>query len=101
MRPPDDLPGFREALLAYHADVRACGERIFQASALALELLEDFFAPKITKLMAHMRVRYYPSQDDETDERQIGIGAHSDYECFSILCTDDAPALQVLNSEGR
>ena len=98
---PDDLPGFREALLAYHAEVRAFGERIFQAFALALELPEDFFAPKITKPMAHMRVLYYPSQDGEIDERQIGIGAHSDYECFTILCTDDTPALQVLNSEGR
>ncbi len=98
---PEDLPGFREALMAYHGAAISFGTRIFQAFALALDLPEDFFADKITKPMAHMRVLHYPSQDGEIDERQIGIGAHSDYECFTILCTDDTPALQVLNADGK
>ena len=98
---PTGLPGFREALLDYHNEVRIFGERIFQAFALALELPEDFFAERITKPMAHMRVLHYPSQEGAIDERQIGIGAHSDYECFTMLCTDDVPALQVLNSAGK
>jgi len=98
---PEDLPGFKEALLAYHDAVRVFGRQIFRAFALALELDEHFFEPMITKPMAHMRVLHYPSQDGPIDEKQIGIGAHSDYECFTILCTDDVPALQVLNSAGE
>ena len=98
---PEGLPGFKEALLDYHAAMRAFGRRIFAAFALALELDEDHFAPLLGKPMAHMRVLHYPSQDGPIDERQIGIGAHSDYECFTILCTDDVPALQVLNSAGE
>ncbi|MEQ8965502.1 MAG: 2-oxoglutarate and iron-dependent oxygenase domain-containing protein [Azospirillaceae bacterium] len=95
---PDDLPGFREALVDYHGAMLALGGRIFRAFALALDLEEDFFDTRITKPMAHMRVLHYPSQDGEIDETQIGIGAHSDYECFTILKTDDVPALQVLNA---
>lgn len=98
---PEGLPGFKEALLDYHAAMRAFGKRIFSAFALALELDEAFFAPLLAKPMAHMRVLHYPSQDGPIDERQIGIGAHSDYECFTILCTDDVPALQVLNGAGE
>ena len=98
---PENLPGFREALLAYHRAIRQFGCKIFQAFALALEIDEDFFEPLITKPMAHMRVLYYPSQDGLIDDRQIGIGAHSDYECFTILSTDEVPALQVLNSAGE
>lgn len=98
---PDDLPGFRDALLDYHAGMRAFGRKIFAAFALALELDEDHFEPLIQRPMAHMRVLHYPSQDGVIDERQIGIGAHSDYECFTILCTDGTPALQVLNSAGE
>lgn len=98
---PADLPGFREALLAYHAGIRQFGRRIFAAFALALELDEAHFEPMIRKPMAHMRVLHYPSQDGPIDDRQIGIGAHSDYECFTVLCTDDVPALQVLNSAGE
>lgn len=98
---PEGLPGFREALLDYHAAMLAFGAEIFTAFALALELPEDFFAPRIVKPMAHMRVLHYPSQEGEVDERQIGIGAHSDYECFTILSTDEVPALQVLNTAGE
>ncbi|PWR03774.1 isopenicillin N synthase family oxygenase [Meridianimarinicoccus roseus] len=98
---PDGLDDFREPLTAYHGAARAFGERVFRAFALALELPEDFFLPKITKPMAHMRVLHYPDQSTATEEKQIGIGAHSDYECFTILCTDDKPALQVLNSAGE
>ena len=97
---PDDLDGFRKALMTYHGEAREFGRLIFKAFALALELEEDFFADTITKPMAHMRVLYYPDQNAAEDEKQIGIGAHSDYECFTILCTDDVPALQVLNSAG-
>ncbi|MFO1039579.1 MAG: 2-oxoglutarate and iron-dependent oxygenase domain-containing protein [Geminicoccaceae bacterium] len=98
---PSDLPGFREALLAYHAAMIGFGRKIFGAFAIALDLDEGYFEPFITKPMAHMRVLHYPSQDGPIDERQIGIGAHSDYECFTILCTDDVPALQVLNTAGH
>ena len=98
---PENLPGFREALTAYHGALRNFGHRIFRAFALALEIDEYFFEPLITKPMPQMRVLYYPSQDGPVDDRQIGIGAHSDYECFTMLCTDEVPALQVLNSAGQ
>lgn len=97
---PDGLDGFRDTLMAYHAEAISFGTLIFQAFALALELDENHFAQAITKPMAHMRVLHYPDQTAAKDEKQIGIGAHSDYECFTILCTDDTPALQVLNSAG-
>ncbi|WMS44720.1 2-oxoglutarate and iron-dependent oxygenase domain-containing protein [Acuticoccus sp. MNP-M23] len=98
---PDGEPAFREALTTYHDAARTVGARIFAAFALALELPEDFFAAKITKPMAHMRVLHYPPQDGPIDESQIGIGAHSDYECFTMLATDDVGALQVLNAAGE
>lgn len=98
---PDGLPGFRDSLLAYQQALLAFGLKIFDAFALALDLPEGHFRPLVSKPMAQMRVLYYPSQDGEVDDRQIGIGAHSDYECFTILCTDDTPALQVLNSAGQ
>ncbi len=95
------IENFRDALLTYHGAALAFGARIFQAFALALELPEDYFAPKITKPLAVMRVLHYPPQTGAIDEKQIGIGAHSDYECFTILCTDEKAALQVLNAAGQ
>ncbi|MEM6712046.1 MAG: 2-oxoglutarate and iron-dependent oxygenase domain-containing protein [Pseudomonadota bacterium] len=98
---PDEDTDFRDSLLTYQRDALAFGALIFKAFALALELPEDYFAAKITKPLAVTRVLHYPPQDGVIDEKQIGTGAHSDYECFTILCTDDKAALQVLNSAGE
>ena len=73
---PADLPGFKEALLAYHAALREFGRHVFGAFAVALDLGPTYFEQMITKPMAHMRVLHYPSQDGPVDQRQIGIGAH-------------------------
>ncbi|KAI0718197.1 Clavaminate synthase-like protein [Cerioporus squamosus] len=99
---PEGLPGFREAVLDYyHAAVRL-GQSLFPLFALALDLPEDFFDDKTTKPAAIMRLLYYPPQTGPVDHRVQGIGAHTDYECFTILWQqDDVKALQVLNANGK
>ncbi|KAI0754593.1 Clavaminate synthase-like protein [Daedaleopsis nitida] len=99
---PDSLPGFREAVLEYyHAAVRL-GQSLFPLFALALDLPEDFFDDKTTKPAAIMRLLYYPPQTGPVDDRLQGIGAHTDYECFTILWQqEDVRALQVLNANGK
>jgi len=78
------------------------GQYLFPLFALALDLPEDFFADKITKPAAIMRLLYYPPQTGIIDDRAIGIGSHTDYECFTILWQqDDVNALQVLNTAGK
>jgi isopenicillin N synthase-like dioxygenase len=77
------------------------GRKLFAAFALALGLAEDYFEPMITAPTRAQRIVYYPSQNGVIDEDQIGIGAHSDYECFTILAQHEVPALQVLNTAGE
>jgi isopenicillin N synthase-like dioxygenase len=98
---PAGLPGFRAQVEAYYAAMLDLGQRLFGAFALALDLPEDYFAPLAGKPTAIMRLLSYPSQDGPIDPRQIGIGAHSDYECFTILAQETVPALQVRNSQGE
>ncbi|KAI0683098.1 Clavaminate synthase-like protein [Earliella scabrosa] len=98
----DSIPGFREAVLHYyHAAVRL-GKSLFPLFALALDLPENFFDDKTTKPAAIMRLLYYPPQTGPVDDRIQGIGAHTDYECFTILWQqEDVQALQVLNANGK
>jgi isopenicillin N synthase-like dioxygenase len=99
---PDGLPGFRPALDRYYREMYGLGRRIFRGFALALELDELFFEPLVTKPTAQLRLLHYPSQHGPVDDRQIGIGAHSDYECFTILAQQQGiSALQVLNGAGQ
>jgi isopenicillin N synthase-like dioxygenase len=45
-----------------------------------------------------LRINSYPPQAVKSDGRQIGIGAHTDYECFTILAQQPGiTALQVWN----
>lgn len=95
-----DLPEFRPAIQAYYWAMYDLGCKLFRAFALALDLPTDFFAAKITKPLAQLRLLHYPPQTGELDPQQIGTGAHSDYECFTILAQDQVGGLQVLNTAG-
>ncbi|KAK7464838.1 hypothetical protein VKT23_006044 [Stygiomarasmius scandens] len=102
--PESDLPGFKEPVLAYYHAAVGLGRLLFPLFALALDLSEDFFEDKTTKSAAVMRLLHYPPQNAsaiEEDGSVIGIGAHTDYECFTILWQDSVAALQVQNIAGK
>lgn len=99
---PEDAPALRTALERYHAEMLTLSGHLLHAFALALGLEETYFDQMVDKPLATLRVLHYPPQFGEIDDRQIGIGAHSDYECFTILAQQDGiSALQVLNASGE
>ncbi|KAF7296302.1 Fe2OG dioxygenase domain-containing protein [Mycena chlorophos] len=95
---PASMPDFRVAALEYYHHALRLGRQLFPLFALALDLPEDFFADKTKHSAALMRLLHYPPQSGEVDDRVIGIGAHTDWECFTILYQQPGiQALQVLN----
>ncbi|THH27604.1 hypothetical protein EUX98_g6588 [Antrodiella citrinella] len=97
---PQDVPGFREDVLTYYHAAVDLGKKLFPLFALALNLPEDFFDNKTKNSAAIMRVLHYPPQTGHVDDRVIGIGAHTDFECFTILWQEpEIQALQVLNTQ--
>ncbi|GAA5904688.1 hypothetical protein JCM6882_008347 [Rhodosporidiobolus microsporus] len=97
-----DLPEFRPTVQRCWDEIMALGKRLFPIFALALDLPEDYFADKLTNPGSVMRLLHYPPQYGPVDLKEIGIGAHTDYECFTILALHgDIQALQVLNGKGE
>ncbi|KAI0329030.1 Clavaminate synthase-like protein [Cubamyces sp. BRFM 1775] len=97
---PSDLPGFREPVLSYYHAAVDLGRKMFPLFALALDLPENFFDDKTKNAAAIMRVLHYPPQTGPVDDRVIGIGAHTDFECFTVLWQEPGiQALQVLNKQ--
>jgi isopenicillin N synthase-like dioxygenase len=92
------LTGFRAAVDAYYADVFALGRRLFQGFALALGQDEHAFDALVTCPPSKLRLIHYPV--DPGAEDAPGIGAHTDYECFTLLLADQ-PGLEVLNGDGQ
>lgn len=95
---PADLPGFREAVGSWYEAVFALGRTLFGGFALALGLPADAFEPLLTKPPSQLRLIHYPL--DTSAEDRPGIGAHTDYECFTLL-RPTAPGLEVLNGAGE
>ncbi|BBZ61535.1 isopenicillin N synthase family dioxygenase [Mycolicibacterium monacense] len=93
-----DLPGFAESVTAYYTAVLEVGQRLLWAFAIALGEDPDVFTRHATKTPSQLRLVHYPHNPDAED--RMGIGAHTDYECFTLL-KPTAPGLEVLNGAGE
>lgn len=91
-----ELAEFKSQVLDYYQAVFALGHRLFDAFALALGLPEGYFKSMVTCPPSKLRLIHYPF--DATAEDKPGIGAHTDYECFTLLLADQ-PGLEVLNED--
>ena len=97
---PAAAPEVEPAMLAYRTEMLRVARALMAGFAMALDLPFDHFAPVVTDPQAFLRLLHYPPQDGAIDPARIGIGAHSDYECLTILATDDSRALQVSDGKG-
>lgn len=95
---PSEIPAFKERVNAYYAAVTALGRRILRGFLLALDLPEDHFDPVLQKPPSQLRLIHYPFNPSASDAP--GIGAHTDYECFTILHAT-RPGLEVLNARNE
>jgi isopenicillin N synthase-like dioxygenase len=96
-----DVPGFKDLAERYGIEMRLLARRMFKAFALALNLPEEYFSEVASSPMALIRMLHYPTQSGPFSEETIGTGAHTDHECFTILCQDHVKALQVRNRGGE
>ncbi|KAK4963088.1 hypothetical protein LTR10_000716 [Elasticomyces elasticus] len=96
---PSDLPGFKEELYAYHTQLLQFARRMTRIFALALHMPEDHFDEYVKHPEAGMRIIHYPQQEAAPVD-QNGIGAHTDFEAFSIVTQDGNEGLEVLNKSG-
>lgn len=101
----EDLPGFYADVKEYYGNVLQLARHLFRLFALSLDLPEDFFDPMTTHPGGIARLLYYPASKDpqpldpNAKDKEIGLGAHSDYECFTILLCSTASGLEILSPE--
>lgn len=100
-----DVPGFYETVRGYYGDVLQLARHLFRLFALSLDLEEDYFDEMTTHPGGIARLLYYPASQDPQPlleggkDKEIGLGAHSDYECFTILLCSSASGLEILSPE--
>lgn len=98
---PDEdlLPNFKPILAAYYAQVLKLARHLFRLFALSLHLDESYFDQMTTHPGGISRLLYYPPQSAEqlaNKAHKLGLGAHTDYECFTLLLSTSHPGLEIL-----
>jgi len=95
---PVEVPSFQQNVYGFFEHAMELGKRLYRLIALALNLPENYFEPMVTKPCAQLRILYYPATDPK--QAKIGIGAHTDYESFTLLWQNEN-GLQVQNRAGQ
>ncbi len=96
-----DMPGFRETMLAYFKAAWTLGCTLHEAFATDLGIDRHFFADKLDRPLATLRLLHYPPRPDILEVGQLGAGEHTDYGCVTLLLTDNAGGLEVRTRDGQ
>lgn len=96
-----ELAGFRPAVMDYYDAVNRLGRAI---SEVISELLgeERGFINQRSGVTAPrtMRLLHYPANDTPADDEHVGIAAHTDFECFTIM-NQTAAGLELTHVDGQ
>lgn len=93
-----DIPGWKETVGGYYDAAFNLGLRLLDALALELGVETEELTRHITYPTSQLRLLRYVENDMPATKELVGIAAHSDFECFTILLTG-SPGLQVMNAE--
>ncbi len=95
---PANLPGFRDAVLAYTDAVDALGRKILPLCATALDLPPGAFDGAFAESQFSFRLTHYPPVAAEAN--QFGIAPHTDANFLTLLAQSEVPGLQVRMPDG-
>ena len=97
---PADLPGFREAILAYADTLERLVQKMVKLYARALDLPAEYFDGPFRELQFSLRMTHYPHQDGPvTDE--FGLAPHTDTSFLTLLAPNDVPGLSIKTQSGK
>lgn len=88
-------PGFREAVSLYYGCMADLGQAMCAGFELALGVPEGTLRRAMTKPTSQLRLLHYLENTSVANSAHMNMGAHTDYECFTIL-HQRAPGLEVL-----
>ena len=93
-----DLPGWKDTVSSYYDAVFDLGLKLLDALALELGVDPSELTKHITYPTSQLRMLRYIENDMDASKDIVGIDAHSDFECFTILL-QGAPGLQVMTAD--
>lgn len=89
------LAGFHETVAAYYDQVSTLGRLICGALEAHLNLPKGAMTDQMSKPISQLRLLHYVRQASTVERKSVNMGAHTDYECLTLLHTRNQ-GLQVM-----
>lgn len=95
-----ELTGFRDTVSEYFNKISTLGRRLCECLEVYLGLPKASITSQMNKPISQLRLLHYVRMSDLQDHRSVNMGAHTDYECLTLLHTQNK-GLQVMTQGGR
>jgi isopenicillin N synthase-like dioxygenase len=93
-----ELAGFKETVSRYYTEIAILGRLICGALELHLGLPTGAMTDQMSKPISQLRLLHYVRANETTDHKSVNMGAHTDYECLTLLHTRNE-GLQVMTQD--
>ena len=96
-----DLPDFQATVQNYWDTLTGVANSVLEVLAEAAGLERRFFADRCTSQdLSTLRLLHYPENDAPVSDSDVGISAHTDFECITFI-SQTAPGLELTDVDGN
>ncbi len=96
-----DVPGFRTSVTDYWRGMKSLADDILELMARTAGIEPRFFAERCDSgRLNTLRLLHYPGNPTPPDPTEVGIAAHTDFECITLLY-QTAPGLELRSMNGQ
>jgi isopenicillin N synthase-like dioxygenase len=96
---PENLPGFRETVVAYCDALEALAKKLVPIYAVALDLPAEYFDEAFAEPQYTLRMTHYPFVD-VLQGNEFGIAPHADTSFLTLLAQNKIPGLSLRTRDG-
>lgn len=93
-----DVPDFKNIVSHYYTEISKLGRLVARSLEIYLGLPDDTITSKMSKPISQLRLLHYVRQPEIMDHNSVNMGAHTDYECLTLLHTRN-DGLQVMTQD--
>ncbi len=95
-----ELHGFQNTVADYYSKISAVGRLLCTALEAHLKLPLGAMTSQMSKPISQLRLLHYVRQAATKEHTSVNMGAHTDYECLTLLHTRNK-GLQVMTTDDR
>ena len=93
-----ELAGFKKTIAQYYSEISVLGRQVCSCLELYLGLPPGTMTDQMSKPISQLRLLHYVRQAGIKDYKSVNMGAHTDYECLTLLHTRNE-GLQVMTQD--